>query len=132
MESISLIDPKEAVAVVVGAMAILQQLACPMDPFLLGCKILVNPALNLQYHCTPQKQEGRPHGLSFAHGSLDSDACVCCLLIIGWQKLGLVRPGCLCSVSRGVIGISPRRDVHYQASSARETIRRLASFEPIY
>ena len=49
-------------------------------------------------------------------------------LIIGWQKLGFVRPGCLCNVSRGFVGISSSDHVQYQATSARET---QFSFEPL-
>jgi hypothetical protein len=68
-----------------------------------------------------QKQGGGPHGLSIAHDSLDSGACVCWLLIVGWQELGLAGPGCLCNASRGSSGISSSSHVHNQATSASET-----------
>src|SRR5215472_4243873 len=76
--------------------------------------------------CRTAGQEGGPHGLSIAHDSLDSDACVCWFLIVGWKKLSLAGPGCLCSVSRIFAGISSRRHVHNQATSARETSRPFA------
>ena len=94
--------------------------------FCLTSLILVIAGLNLQYHLIRESRRERPYGLSVAHDSLDSDACVCWLLIVGWQKLALAGPGCLCSVSRGSVGISSSHDVHAQATSARETNRPFA------
>jgi hypothetical protein len=85
--------------------------------------ILQHSWLQSAVSCCAQKQEGKPHGLSIAHDSLDSDACVCWLLIVGWQKPGLAGPGCHCSVSGSCVGISSREHVHYQATSARDPIR---------
>jgi hypothetical protein len=48
-------------------------------------------------------------------------------LIVGWQKLGLAGPGCLCSVSRRSSRISSSRHVHNEATSAGEKIRPFTS-----
>jgi hypothetical protein len=112
---------------VMSVIGILQQLVGPKGMIL--CFYLFNsghPWLKSAVSLTPKSRRGGSHGLSIAYDSLDSDVCVCWLLIVGRQKLGLAGPGCLCSVSRGSVGISSSHHVHNQATSARETIRPFA------